>query len=283
VGELAELFSFVWVTAATATESGGSPQTESAVEAAVQNAERYVDAAIRKQEQEHVAAVSRAFDLAMSGSSGGAEAEAVAASAENGNAVVGPAMVAIGDVISEASQALQLGSARISAAGAGIPGPVPEVDLWRACRRSSTEDVHILLKDTRVGNAVDTLGSVIQVREAHHVPASRVTAKSRVSEAVCQLTGRSRLAPQSTLADLARAVTESRQSRVVSAHATVAAAAEPSPSAVDHIAQLQREVEVRGPRRGSGRDAPAALALWPHARCLRVLLCDRVACRVLAC
>ena len=182
VGELAELFSFVWVAAATATEADGSnPETQRAVEEAVANAERYVNAAIRKREEERAVAVSRAFELALAGGRPhDAEAAQMTATAAAAGVTLPTdsqlglaALTAVRDTLREAARALACGIEDMTKCD-GIPGPIKAVKLRVQLRSGdTTEATDGEAKDggaetdslQRIGlvDAVDRLSSVIQV------------------------------------------------------------------------------------------------------------------------
>lgn len=158
VPELAELFSFVWVTAATASTSP-SPDTVSAVEQAVVSAQRHVRAAVKKRDSMQSAALRRSNRSGSVGGSGGRQDKAS----------VGATVRAVARVLREATKVLHRGVSDISSciATGAIPAPVPVVDLWRAdaaAQKAEKEEEldDSLLDQCGVSTAVKMLSSEIQ-------------------------------------------------------------------------------------------------------------------------
>ena len=158
VPELAELFSFVWVTAATANTSP-SPETVSAVEQAVVSAQRHVRAAVKKRDSTQAATLRRSK---RSGSVAGA-------GERHDQAVVGATVRAVARVLREATKVLHRGvSDMVSSTTGAIPAPVPVVDLWRADGAAANKDRKeeelddSLLDQCGVTTAVKMLSSEIQ-------------------------------------------------------------------------------------------------------------------------
>lgn len=173
VPELAELFSFVWVTAATASTSP-SLDTVSAVEQAVVSAQRHVRAAVKKRDSMQAAALRRSN---RSGSAAGA-------GEHHDKAMAGATVRAVARVLREAAKVLHRGVSDISCSTTGaIPGPIPVVDLWRvdgaaATKSGKPEELEeALLDQCGVPTAVKMLSSEIQ------------TALSSLASAVTRLRG----------------------------------------------------------------------------------------------
>ena len=163
VPELAELFSFVWVTAATANASPSgvaSAETECAVERAVVSAQRYVRSAVRKREEESAHAQPPPPPVA---------------SGDAGPSARSPVMLAVGRVLREATKALHQGVSDIAgAASSGIPAPIPKVQL-RSSRDAGSGHAadDELVGQAGIATAVDMLSAEIQARRHFAVwPAS---------------------------------------------------------------------------------------------------------------
>ena len=159
VPELAELFSFVWVTAATANASPSgvaSAETECAVERAVVSAQRYVRSAVRKREEESAHAQPPPPPVA---------------SGDAGPSARSPVMLAVGRVLREATKALHQGVSDIAgAASSGIPAPIPKVQL-RSSRDAGSGHAadDELVGQAGIATAVDMLSAEIQARR-HFLP-----------------------------------------------------------------------------------------------------------------
>ena len=154
VPELAELFSFVWVTAATANASPSgvaSAETECAVERAVVSAQRYVRSAVRKREEESAHAQPP---------------PPPPPSGDAGPSARSPVMLAVGRVLREATKALHQGVSDIAgAASSGIPAPIPKVQL-RSSREPGSGHAadDELVGQAGIATAVDMLSAEIQAR-----------------------------------------------------------------------------------------------------------------------
>lgn len=150
VPELAELFSFVWVTAATATAAPSgkaAPETAAAVERAVVSAQRHVCAAVKKRDGVQAAALRRAV--------GGD----VGADQDSSNAVQ-----AAGRVLREATKVLHRGVSEITSSTRGaIPAPLAAVQLWNYDQGTASQE-DLILSLAGIPTAVDMLASEIQVR-----------------------------------------------------------------------------------------------------------------------
>ena len=155
VPELAELFSFVWVTAATANASPSgvaSAETECAVERAVVSAQRYVRSAVREREEESAHAQPPPPPVA---------------SGDAGPSARSPVMLAVGRVLREATKALHQGVSDIAgAASSGIPAPIPKVELRSRDADSGGQCAadDELVGQAGIATAVDMLSSEIQAR-----------------------------------------------------------------------------------------------------------------------
>ena len=154
VPELAELFSFVWVTAATATSSPSgkaAPETAAAVERAVVSAQRHVRAAVKK--RDGVQAASKRCTVGRGDSDSGADDQP-------SNAAVQVA----GRVLREAAKALHRGVSEITSSTSGaIPAPLAAVQLWNHHQNTASQEDSILCL-AGIPTAVDMLASEIQVR-----------------------------------------------------------------------------------------------------------------------
>ena len=151
VPELAELFSFVWVTAATANSGVASAETECAVERAVVSAQRYVRSAVRKREEESAHAQPP---------------PPPPPSGDAGPSARSPVMLAVGRVLREATKALHQGVSDIAgAASSGIPAPIPKVQL-RSSREPGSGHAadDELVGQAGIATAVDMLSAEIQAR-----------------------------------------------------------------------------------------------------------------------
>lgn len=159
VPELAELFSFVWVTAATASTSP-SPDTVSAVEQAVVSAQRHVRAAVKKRDSMQTTARRRSSR----------SVSAIDAGEQHDSVVKDATVRAVGRVLREAAKVLHRGVCDISSSSStgAIPAPVPAVDLWRgdiAAAKKAEQEAELddsLLDECGIPTAVKMLSSEIQ-------------------------------------------------------------------------------------------------------------------------
>jgi hypothetical protein len=236
---LAELFSFVWVTAATASTSP-SPDMVSAVEKAVVSAQRHVRAAVKKRDSMQAATLRRSN---RSGSVGSAPER-------NDKAVVGATVRAVARVLRESAKVLHQGVSDISCSTTtgAIPAPVPMVDLWRAdgaaARRGEKDDEldDSLLDQCGIPTAVKMLSTEIQT--ALSSLASTVTRLREVeSHADLPPTQDTQEAAAATaeLAALRQEVQAARQ-EVVNAEASYAAERDGHTAAMQELNLLQNHV-----------------------------------------
>ena len=235
---MAELFSFVWVTAATASTSP-SLDTVSAVEQAVVSAQRLVRAAVKKRDSMQADTLRRSNRSESAGS----------AAERHDKAVVGATVRAVARVLRKATKVLHQGVSDISCSTTtgAIPAPVPMVDLWRAdgaAARKGGKDEELddsLLDQCGIHTAVKMLSSEIQT--ALSSLASTVTRLREVESRADLPSTQDNQEPAATaeLAALRQEVQAARQ-EVINAEASYAAERDGHTAAMQELKLLQNHV-----------------------------------------
>ena len=268
--ELAELFSFVWVTAATASTAPSgkaSPETVAAVEQAVVSAQRHVRAAVKKRDSVQAAALKRSSN--MSGSTGSGD--------QVDRAIAGATVRAVARVLREATKVLHRGVSDISSSSTtgAIPAPVPVVELWArgdvAARssRSSTRDRSeelddSLLDQSGISTAVNMLSSEIQT--ALSSLASMVTRLHQIESQADLASSRDKLdaaeAAANELVALRQEVQALRQESG-NAEASYAAERDGHSAALQELSTLQNHVRRYVASKRQAEGMPVVVPVYP--------------------